>query len=365
MPMRSAWRLKESDSDTSRRPLSWRFTVVLLVLFASLPAAKPFLARDDHRPSDADVPVRLEGLIPGACESSVLLPRVWCERSYRLIWGLPLGVETIHSETAPSFESLHLMRLTTGAMALVLVTGLAACVPLLAYLRSRHRTAELLRPSDFNVRLGIFLRVQLAYGISFLVAAGLWILLIGSFGIDPVSTFPWAEVAAGLVALATLRLLCERHLEHQSILKVAKRIPDLAAALPLLGLCLVGDMVLAQILGNPGLHEVEAIRSLGLSSWVARAVSTVAIAPLLEEPSFRWLLYSSMRARFTSATAIVVSSITFALGHAHSGYSIASAGWFGLVMATYFARTGRIGSLVVSHSCFNAYWMLALSALGG
>lgn len=112
--------------------------------------------------------------------------------------------------------------------------------------------------------------------------------------------------------------------------------------------------------------------SHGFGLWVI-AVLTVVGAPIAEELFFRGLLYRGLEGAIVGGapTAYLVSSIAAValdgvlFGAAHLELAqFAGLAFFGIVLATCFRLSGRLGLSVVSHATFNALAMVSLVTSG-
>jgi membrane protease YdiL (CAAX protease family) len=87
----------------------------------------------------------------------------------------------------------------------------------------------------------------------------------------------------------------------------------------------------------------------GTASWI----SDLALAPLAEEITFRWILYRTVRTRLGVMTSATLSSAIFALLHLADVQSTIIAFWLGFVLATGAERFRNLGVLVATHSGYN------------
>jgi membrane protease YdiL (CAAX protease family) len=112
-------------------------------------------------------------------------------------------------------------------------------------------------------------------------------------------------------------------------------------------------------LSAPAEELLAGIDGAGLA---AIGVGVVLVAPVVEELFFRGLLLGTMRSRWGTGTAAVVSSLFFAATHFQplqfAGLTLA-----GLVFAAAVVRTGRLGSAIAVHIGFNATTFVALALL--
>jgi len=95
---------------------------------------------------------------------------------------------------------------------------------------------------------------------------------------------------------------------------------------------------------------------------VVMAVSVIVVAPLVEELFFRGLLLDAIRARWSTAAAVVGSSVVFAATH-FQPLQFPALTLAGAVFAVAAVRTGRLGAAVAVHAGFNATTFTALVLL--
>jgi membrane protease YdiL (CAAX protease family) len=87
-------------------------------------------------------------------------------------------------------------------------------------------------------------------------------------------------------------------------------------------------------------------------------ILTVILAPLIEETVFRGLLFSRLTKKWGMTTAMVVSSLAFALLHLNPIGSFV----FGIVACVFYSRTGTLLVPMVFHALNNfIVWILMFS----
>lgn len=107
------------------------------------------------------------------------------------------------------------------------------------------------------------------------------------------------------------------------------------------------------------------------------ALLTVVGAPFFEELFFRGVLYRSLARLFVGTTsarttgravavvlAVVVDGLLFGAVHAEPA-QFAGLALFGMVLATVYHRTGRMGMNMISHASFNLVAILSLLSTNG
>jgi CAAX protease family protein len=112
------------------------------------------------------------------------------------------------------------------------------------------------------------------------------------------------------------------------------------------------------VTGNP--------HGLGL---VILAPFLVLGAPVVEELFFRGLVLRSLARRGGPVLAVLGSSVLFGLVHFQTGMGAASdaalmcaIGAFGMLLAFFAVRTGRLGPGLIAHATFNAITVIALAS---
>lgn len=82
-------------------------------------------------------------------------------------------------------------------------------------------------------------------------------------------------------------------------------------------------------------------------------LSDVLLAPLVEEITFRWILYRTLRTRLGVVASATLSSAIFALLHLADVQSSIIAFWLGLVLSAGAERFRNLEVLVATHSGYN------------
>ena len=119
----------------------------------------------------------------------------------------------------------------------------------------------------------------------------------------------------------------------------------------------------AKGLSNPVHHLFDSAHGFTL---VALGVMSVLLAPLLEEMFFRGVLFRALRqalgsdaSRYSTALAVVISAVLFALAHGEP-LQFAGLAFLGVVLAVLVQRTARLVPSVITHASFNAVAFAAL-----
>jgi membrane protease YdiL (CAAX protease family) len=87
---------------------------------------------------------------------------------------------------------------------------------------------------------------------------------------------------------------------------------------------------------------------------IASLIALVVIAPITEELLFRGLILRGFLARYRTSTAILVSSILFALVHVNP-YQFCTAFLMGVFLAWLFLRTRSLWPCIIAHALFNLH----------
>ena len=340
--------------------LSARVTLFLVVLFLVLQGVGILISADEGEPTSGASDAAFQSAVRSACDSSTSGTRLvaWCRRAYYLVWAVPMRGRDAEHEEQPIVErrSVELLELTTALRSIVLLACAAAFTPLLLSRAALHMSGSHPPTSrrEATVIAGVFIRTLSVWGLASFVgsAAAARSMVLGIVG-----------TLSGVFGLLALVSLCKRYLGSRPKLSFEPGVSaNLLLVLQLLGLVLLGNIILSLLL--PGGVPEFSNRGHQIAEWVRLGLEDVVIAPLLEEPLFRWLLYSALRARLAPIPSAGVSSLAFALGHASSPFHFVASAWFGLVMSLSFERSGKTGPLVVAHALYNLHTILSLSVTG-
>jgi len=102
--------------------------------------------------------------------------------------------------------------------------------------------------------------------------------------------------------------------------------------------------------------------SLGAAIFI---ISSVVIAPVVEEFRFRGVALNTLRSRYSMAVAIVGSSILFGGIHLLSGglSGVTSATLSGLVYAGMRIELENLSGVIIAHALNNLYWVLVIAGI--
>ena len=173
--------------------------------------------------------------------------------------------------------------------------------------------------------------------------------------------YRWSTVILGVVQFAIIigvLLLIARGLPKRPAFAL-QRPQSWPQALILAGALFLGILVFASILSpfiNPGEEQglvPEQWEPSRAAAFAANAVVVTAIAPVVEELTFRGLGFTLLL-RFGRWTAIVAIGIVFALVHGLvEGFPILAV--FGGALAYLRSRTGSIYPAILLHAAFNGF----------
>ena len=90
-------------------------------------------------------------------------------------------------------------------------------------------------------------------------------------------------------------------------------------------------------------------------------LDTVVLTPVFEEIVFRGLLFATLRRRFGTSVAAVLSAAIFAVAHGYGVLGFAAVFWSGLLWAWAYERTGSLLPSIASHAVDNL--MASLSVI--
>jgi membrane protease YdiL (CAAX protease family) len=85
----------------------------------------------------------------------------------------------------------------------------------------------------------------------------------------------------------------------------------------------------------------------------ATIFDTVVLTPVFEEIIFRGLLFATLRRRFGTGTAAVLSASIFAIAHGYGVLGFAAVFWSGLLWALAYERTGSLLPSMAAHAADN------------
>ena len=85
----------------------------------------------------------------------------------------------------------------------------------------------------------------------------------------------------------------------------------------------------------------------------ATIFDTVVLTPVFEEIIFRGLLFATLRRRFGTGTAAVLSASIFAIAHGYGVLGFAAVFWSGLLWAFAYERTGSLLPSMAAHAADN------------
>jgi uncharacterized protein len=279
------------------------------------------------------------------------------------------------TQAARSARLLARMRVMIALeVALLAVAGLA-----LLRLSRRHglfeRVGAAILPPPWRGRQGVVVLVRGGALGAITVAA---VYLYSAFA--PEHSRWFNRVMFGLVtnlAFVPVLILADRRLVRPA----GMRFGESFGLVPVAGGVRSFGLVLLALLGVGQLVEGAmdfAGRWLGLSShwtewfdpdlaWgpridvVTTILDTVILTPVFEEIVFRGLLFGTLRRRFGTGAAAVLSASIFAIAHGYGVLGFAAVFWSGLLWAFAYERTGSLLPSMAAHAADNL--MASLSVI--
>ncbi len=116
-----------------------------------------------------------------------------------------------------------------------------------------------------------------------------------------------------------------------------------------------GDNLVRSVLPIPRFFA-DILKDLTSGS-LASILTVVLIAPVTEELIFRGIILTGFLNRYRPMTAILVSSLLFALMHLNP-YQFLGAFVMGMTLAWIFLRTGSLWPCIIGHAIFNSHGMI-------
>jgi hypothetical protein len=216
-------------------------------------------------------------------------------------------------------------------------------------------------------------------GFAVMVRGGaVTILLIGGIVLVPygdiiLETYGSLLLYVPTVMLAALLLGRSQGTSLLAVLGCQRPLPARGAFLPVVvsvvALGLLGDLLI--VLGGEAFEWSVNWRDWFLPQLVwgsqlellKTGFDVVLLAPVFEEIIFRGLLYSTLRAKFTSPFSIIGSALIFALAHGYGLVAFLTVFWSGLLWAWAYERTGSILPGICAHAINNGLVVYSLVAI--
>lgn len=247
-------------------------------------------------------------------------------------------------------------------------------LPLMAVQYWRNRRASSHQGDDV-------IRSPWSFGEGFAVmvrGGAVTILLIGGIVLVPhgdiiLEIFGSLLLYVPTVMLAALLLGRSRGMSLLAVVGCQRPLPARGAFLPVVvsvvALGLLGDLLI--VLGGEAFEWSVNWRDWFLPQLVwgsqmellKTGFEVVLLAPVFEEIIFRGLLYSTLRAKFTSSFSIIGSALIFALAHGYGLVAFLTVFWSGLLWAWAYERTGSILPGICAHAINNGFVLYSLVAI--
>ena len=145
----------------------------------------------------------------------------------------------------------------------------------------------------------------------------------------------------------------------------------------------IGGQILVAIIYAPFQHDIHDFNGPSQKltggshggGFIVIAISTVLLAPAMEELFFRGLLLKGLVRLFTRlgapggartagvVLAVIVDGLLFGLAHGE-WVQLAGLAVFGMILAAVSYRTGRLGMNMVAHASFNLVAIVAIASSG-
>src|SRR4030095_378513 len=181
-----------------------------------------------------------------------------------------------------------------------------------------------------------------------------------------------SEIFSYLIAFSLL--ICYLRLTKLEVLfPKASITPDTQILIPALVILAIGD----HLVDLPFFHWKDLSNTYFGTKWQIpdysnyhfsalqgyRAISALIFAPILEEMFFRYYVFGGLLKRYNFSTALLTSSILFALVHVDSLNSlrnVAPAFIFGVISCVVYFATKKIINSIVLHFFANAIWFMTV-----
>ena len=213
----------------------------------------------------------------------------------------------------------------------------------------------------------------LGTGYAVLARGGACALLLGFLVVASVGAAPALGGFATLLSALPFLWLARRHLLRPHGDTFVSRFglaPTGEAAgsvarmsLAVTGLMIAGEMIIAYLTQHWDGPLWESIpESFLFDPWprvLLDCIDTVVWAPLVEEITFRGVLYGSLRRRLRPGWAALISSLVFAGVHGYSGQGSLVIFWSGLLWAFAYERSRSLVPAIFCHALSNAMAVLA------
>jgi hypothetical protein len=263
------------------------------------------------------------------------------------------------------------LRVLTGLMVVLLALGVLALV---SWIRRRPplRVADAPVPPEWSFSDGYALFVRALGGPQAIILAALFILRrVGSFEMP-------LESPLGMAVDLVVFWWVARYLRHRRLcfagtfgLAPPRRdwITLAGVALVLIGVALVSDTAIDEVGGWIGLRSHWADGFSEDILWDPRwmfaldAFNVTVWAPIVEELTFRGLLFATLRTRLDFWPSAFLSAAVFALPHGYAAAGSLSVLVSGLLWAWAYERTRSLIPGLLAHSANNAMstlWVVGL-----
>ncbi len=112
-------------------------------------------------------------------------------------------------------------------------------------------------------------------------------------------------------------------------------------------------VVSAQLVLEPLSQLLPTVENGGVGRGLWACITSLAVAPVLEELLCRGIILETLRRRWNNTIAILVSALFFGLVHADPATALAGT-VVGIIFGTIYIRTSSLFSVIILHSINNA-----------
>jgi len=242
----------------------------------------------------------------------------------------------------------------------------------------RASTSRLIKSWSPSVIIGIFTLTQLVvFAVSPVLSSILSALILGN-ELYPIRL--WIGIVFGLAFLLApptiLKLTLTRGKRTlQNALGFAwkdvwiKSAWEMGVAFAAMALVLAQmvSWLLPAPVANRGMVDFlsRSMNYLGESALPVHLLFACAIAPVVEEIVFRGILFSSMRYRWGTGSAMIASSAVFAVLHDYSWYGSAFTFVYGIMACCLYLRAGKLAPVMIFHGVVNLFQVGIIHGLTG
>ncbi len=112
-------------------------------------------------------------------------------------------------------------------------------------------------------------------------------------------------------------------------------------------------IIAAQLILEPATQLLPDVENAGVGRGFWASITTIVVAPVLEELLCRGIILETLRRRWNNAVAIIVSALFFGLVHANPTTALAGV-IVGIIFGVIYVRTSSLFSVIILHAINNA-----------